>query len=81
MVVVVVNLPPTDSYKKSKKDSELKLPSLNGFFVFPKLKKLIRNNLVELKGSLILGRNSKGKPDELEVVAYIESINEHLGFK
>ena len=32
VVVVVANLPPTDSYKKSKKDSELKLPSLNGFF-------------------------------------------------
>ena len=56
MVVVVANLPPTDSYKKSKKDSELKLPSLNGFFVFPKLKKLIRNNLVEPQRLLDFGK-------------------------
>ena len=56
MVVVVANLPPTDSYKKSKKDSELKLPSLNGFFVFLKLEKLIRNNLVEPQRLLDFGK-------------------------
>ena len=81
MVVVVANLPPTDTYKKSKKDLELKLSSLNVFFYFWSLKNQSEMIWKGLKGSLILGRNCKGKPDELEVVAYMESINQHLGFK
>ena len=32
VVVVVANLPPTDSYKKCKKKLELKLSSLNNFY-------------------------------------------------
>ena len=81
VVVVVANLPPTDSYKKSKNYLELKLSSLNIIFNFWSLKNQSEIIWKGLKGSLILGRNCKGKPDELEVVAYMESINQHLGFK
>ena len=45
VVAVVANLPPTDSYKKSKKYLELKFSSLNGFYDLLSLKKSIKNNL------------------------------------
>ena len=81
VVVVVANLPPTDSYKKSKNYLELKLSSLNVIFNFWSLKNQSEIIWKGRKGSLILGRNCNGKPDDLEVVAYMESINQHLGFK
>ena len=78
MVVVVANLPPTDSYKE---DLELEFLSLNVFFYLWSLKNQSEIIWKGHKGSLILGRNCKSKPDELEVVAYMESINQYHGFK
>ena len=57
MVVVVANLPPTDSYKKSKKErGELKLSSRNCFYLSLKLEKSIRNNLEGLQRFLDFGK-------------------------
>ena len=45
MVVVVANLPPTDSYKRCKKKIRIMIVITKQFFVSLKLEKSIRNNL------------------------------------
>ena len=82
MVVVVANLPPTDSYKRCKKKIRIMIVITKQFFVSLKLEKSIRNNLQGPQRLLDFGKELHlGKPDELEVVEYIESINQQISNK